>query len=410
MKIIEDLKQRGILKDVTNIEKFENMDSNAVIYAGFDPTAKSLHLGNFIQILTLLRLKKAGIKVLALVGGATGMIGDPTFRSSERVLLDKESILINKNAIINQLKSYGLDVFDNLEFYKEMNVLEFLRDAGTSINVSYMLAKDSIATRLENGLSFTEFSYTLIQGWDFYKLYKDKNVHGQFGGSDQWGNITSGLEIISKKEGNDHKAFAFTCNLLTDANGNKFGKSTGGGSLWLDKEMTKPYDMYQFLLNQPDSEIEKLLKWLTFLSLDPIKEIVQEHNKNPQLRLGQKTLAYEVIKNVHNEKEANKAKSLSSILFDKNLKLSDISIEDITDLENDIKILVLDENKNLVDELISKGILKSKREARELIEKGSIKFNLDTIEESFIIKSLVWGSKYALLHIGKKNIFLVKIK
>ncbi|EIE41022.1 tyrosyl-tRNA synthetase [Mycoplasmopsis canis UF31] len=410
MKIIEDLKQRGILKDVTNIEKFENMDSNAVIYAGFDPTAKSLHLGNFIQILTLLRLKKAGIKVLALVGGATGMIGDPTFRSSERVLLDKESILINKNAIINQLKSYGLDVFDNLEFYKEMNVLEFLRDAGTSINVSYMLAKDSIATRLENGLSFTEFSYTLIQGWDFYKLYKDKNVHGQFGGSDQWGNITSGLEIISKKEGNDHKAFAFTCNLLTDANGNKFGKSTGGGSLWLDKEMTKPYDMYQFLLNQPDSEIEKLLKWLTFLSLDQIKEIVQEHNKNPQLRLGQKTLAYEVIKNVHNEKEANKAKSLSSILFDKNLKLSDISIEDITDLENDIKILVLDENKNLVDELISKGILKSKREARELIEKGSIKFNLDTIEESFIIKSLVWGSKYALLHIGKKNIFLVKIK
>ncbi|AMD80970.1 tyrosyl-tRNA synthetase [Mycoplasmopsis canis PG 14] len=410
MKIIEDLKQRGILKDVTNIEKFENMDSNAVIYAGFDPTAKSLHLGNFIQILTLLRLKKAGIKVLALVGGATGMIGDPTFRSSERVLLDKESILINKNAIINQLKSYGLDVFDNLEFYKEMNVLEFLRDAGTSINVSYMLAKDSIATRLENGLSFTEFSYTLIQGWDFYKLYKDKNVHGQFGGSDQWGNITSGLEIISKKEGNDHKAFAFTCNLLTDANGNKFGKSTGGGSLWLDKEMTKPYDMYQFLLNQPDSEIEKLLKWLTFLSLDQIKEIVQEHNKNPQLRLGQKTLAYEVIKNVHNEKEANNAKSLSSILFDKNLKLSDISIEDITDLENDMKILVLDENKNLVDELISKGILKSKREAREFIEKGSIKFNLDTIEESFIIKSLVWDSKYALLHIGKKNIFLVKIK
>nr|WP_322959251.1 tyrosine--tRNA ligase [Mycoplasmopsis canis]WQQ12642.1 tyrosine--tRNA ligase [Mycoplasmopsis canis] len=410
MKIIEDLKQRGILKDVTNIEKFENMDSNAVIYAGFDPTAKSLHLGNFIQILTLLRLKKAGIKVLALVGGATGMIGDPTFRSSERVLLDKESILINKNAIINQLKSYGLDVFDNLEFYKEMNVLEFLRDAGTSINVSYMLAKDSIATRLENGLSFTEFSYTLIQGWDFYKLYKDKNVHGQFGGSDQWGNITSGLEIISKKEGNDHKAFAFTCNLLTDANGNKFGKSTGGGSLWLDKEMTKPYDMYQFLLNQPDSEIEKLLKWLTFLSLDQIKEIVQEHNKNPQLRLGQKTLAYEVIKNVHNEKEANKAKSLSSILFDKNLNLSDISIKDITDLENDMKILVLDENKNLVDELISKGVLKSKREAREFIEKGSIKFNLDTIEESFIIKSLVWGSKYALLHIGKKNIFLVKIK
>nr|WP_318032880.1 tyrosine--tRNA ligase [Mycoplasmopsis cynos] len=201
MNIINDLKDRGILKDITNIEKFQNIDNQAFIYSGFDPTAKSLHLGNYIQISVLLRLKKAGINVIALVGGATGIIGDPSFRSSERVMLDDKEILNNKSSIIKQLQKFDLKVIDNFDFYNNMSILDFLKNVGTLININYLLSKDSITSRLDNGLSFTEFTYSLIQGWDFYKLYKDYNVYGQFGGSDQWGNITTGLEIISKKKG-----------------------------------------------------------------------------------------------------------------------------------------------------------------------------------------------------------------
>lgn len=407
--IINELKSRGILKDITNLDKFINMDKDAAIYAGFDPTAQSLHLGNYIQIITMLRLKQFGYKPLAVVGGATGMIGDPTFRSSERVLLDEENILKNKLEISKQLEKFGLEVFDNLNFYKNMNVFDFLRNVGSSINITYMLAKDSIATRLENGLSFTEFSYTLIQGWDFYKLYTDKKVYGQFGGSDQWGNITTGLEIISRKVGNDHKAFAFTCNLLTDANGNKFGKSTGGGSLWLNPEMTKPYDMYQFLLNQPDSEIEKLLKWLTFLTLDKIDEIMTKHNEKTNLRLAQKTLAFEVIKDVHNLEEANKSKTLSEILFSKDLDLNQITIEQIKTLKSDLKLLNINEKSNLIEELIKLNVIKSKREAREFIATNSLKFNLKLISEDFQTFSNLWDNQYALLNIGKKKIYLLEI-
>ncbi|WP_117275831.1 tyrosine--tRNA ligase [Mycoplasmopsis edwardii] len=410
MEIIKDLTQRGILKDVTNLEKFQNIDKDAKIYSGFDPTAISLHLGNYIQILTLLRLKKAGIKTLAIVGGATGTIGDPTFRSTERIQLSNDEVNKNKMNIIKQLESFGIEVFDNLKFYENMNILDFLREVGSSINVAYMLNKDSIAKRLENGLSFTEFSYTIIQGWDFYELYKNHNVHGQFGGSDQWGNITSGLEIISKKVSQDHKAFAFTTNLLTDQNGNKFGKSTGGGNLWLDKNLTKPYDMYQFLLNQPDAEIEKLLNWLTFLSYDEIKKIMKDHENDPKLRIAQKALGYEVIKDIHGESEANKARSISKLLFDKNIDLDSMKIEEIEAIDNEIKTLELSGDLNLVEELISNKVIKSKREAREFIEKGSLKLNFEPISEDQKVNSKYFENKYALLHVGKKNVYIIKIK
>ncbi|UWV78076.1 tyrosine--tRNA ligase [Mycoplasmopsis felis] len=286
--ILNDLKERGILKQYSNLDKFYNLNSNDVVYAGFDPTAESLHLGNYIQIALLLRMKRAGWKTIALVGGATGMIGDPSFRNSERKLLNQETLDKNKGKIKKQLESFGLEVLDNYEFYKNTNFLTFLRDAGKLINIAYMLSKDSVATRIEKGLSFTEFTYQLIQGWDFIKLYEDYNVKVQIGGSDQWGNISTGLEMISKKIGDDHKAFIFTSNLLTDENGNKFGKSTGGGNLWLDKNITKPFDMYQFLIKQPDSQLDKLFKWLTFLSINEINNILSIHNQDSSLQYGQK--------------------------------------------------------------------------------------------------------------------------
>ncbi|WP_322941570.1 tyrosine--tRNA ligase [Mycoplasmopsis cynos] len=409
MNIINDLKDRGILKDITNIEKFQNIDSQAFIYSGFDPTAKSLHLGNYIQISVLLRLKKAGINVIALVGGATGIIGDPSFRSSERVMLDDKEILNNKSSIIKQLQKFDLKVIDNFDFYNNMSILDFLKNVGTLININYLLSKDSITSRLDNGLSFTEFTYSLIQGWDFYKLYKDYNVYGQFGGSDQWGNITTGLEIISKKEGANHKGFAFTTNLLTDQTGKKFGKSTGGGSLWLNPELTKPYQMYQFLLNQPDEEVEKLLKWLTFLELSEIDKIIKEHNLDPKKRHAQKQLAYQIIKDIHGQNEANASKSLSSILFDKDLDISKISINDIELIMSELKVLEVKKNENLIESLIELKVVKSKREAREFIEKGAIKLNLKSIDESQKNYSEFFDNYYAILHIGKKNIYLLKI-
>ncbi|WP_369810257.1 tyrosine--tRNA ligase [Mycoplasma seminis] len=409
MTIIEDLKQRGILKAISSEEKFNNLPQGAAVYCGFDPTATSLHLGNYIQIANLIRFKNHGFKVYALLGGATGMIGDPSFKDAERQLLDNETILNNKNHIKAQLESFGLEVIDNYDFYKDMNILEFLRSVGKLVNVSYMLAKDSVASRIDKGLSFTEFSYQLIQGWDFLSLYKDKNVMIQFGGSDQWGNITTGLDMISTMFGNEHKALAITANLLTDANGNKFGKSTGGGSLWLDSDKTKPYIMYQFLLNQPDSEVEKLLNWLTFLDKVEIDEILKLHNENPAARIAQKALAFNVIKQVHNEEEAKKAHLASTILFSKDLNLTEIAVDEIEMLQDVLNTIELKQNENLVSQLIAQGILKSKREAKEFIQNKALKVNLIPVDEESNLTSEIWNKKYALLHVGKKHIYLVKL-
>ncbi|MFV8479274.1 tyrosine--tRNA ligase [Mycoplasma sp. VS428] len=409
MTIIEDLSTRGILKHISNEEKFKNLPQDTAVYCGFDPTATSLHLGNYIQIANLLRFKQHGFKVFAVLGGATGMIGDPSFKDAERQLLDDATLQLNKSRIRSQLEKYGLEVIDNYDFYKDMNILVFLRDVGKLVNVSYMLAKDSVASRIEKGLSFTEFSYQLIQGWDFLTLYKNKNVRVQFGGSDQWGNITTGLDMISTVFGNEHQAVAITANLLTDANGNKFGKSTGGGSLWLDPERTKPYVMYQFLLNQPDSEIEKLLKWLTFLQVDQIKVILDKHRANPAEHIAQKALAFNVIKQVHNIEEAEKAALASEILFNKKLDLNTILLESIQDLDDVLNVISMPKGSVLVDELIAQGIIKSKREAREFLANGAIKLNLVAIEENTLVESNIWNNQYALLHVGKKQIYLIKI-
>lgn len=409
MNIVEELKQRGVFKQISNYEKFLNLPKGSAVYVGFDPTADSLHLGNYIQILNLLRFKKYGFKIVAILGGTTGMIGDPSFKDAERVLLNEEQINLYKNKIRQQLEHFGFEVIDNYDFYKDMNVVDFLRQVGKLVNISYILAKDTIASRVSKGLSFTEFSYQLIQGWDFVHLYKHHNVKLQFGGSDQWGNITTGLDMISTIFGDNHQAVALTSQLLTDANGKKFGKSTGGGNNWLSKEKTKPYDLYQFLFNQPDSEVEKLLKWLTFLEVGEIEQIVQKHFEQPSLKLAQKTLAFEVVKDIHSVEDAQNSVNVSEILFNKKVDLSSFSVEDIQKIQNDLPSIELKEQKNLVEQLIELNLIKSKREAREFIQNGSLKVNLQTIDEQFQVYSDLFENQFAFLNIGKKKFFLVKI-
>ncbi|WGI36346.1 tyrosine--tRNA ligase [Mesomycoplasma lagogenitalium] len=408
--IIKELKERGILNNISNENKLLNMNENEVIYAGFDPTATSLHLGNYIQICTLLRLQKIGIKVIALIGGATGMIGDPSFNESERKLLDFQEVEKNKNFISQQLSKFNIEIFDNLSIYKNMSILTFLREAGKFLNINYMIAKDSVANRLETGLSFTEFSYQLIQGWDFNYLYENYNVVGQLGGSDQWGNITSGIEIIRKKHGDNHKAFALTTNLLTDKNGVKFGKSTGGGSLWLNKNLTSVYKLYQFLLNQDDEDVEKLLKYLTFLSLDEIKNLINKHNQDKSQRLAQKTLAFEIVKDIHSIEEANNSVKITDILFNKS-DFNLLNADDLKQLENSVPLIEVNENELVIDILLKNKIVQSRREFREFITQGALLLNNQKVLNEFeIIKNNLFDGKYALLKKGKRNYFVIKFK
>ncbi|WP_033160779.1 tyrosine--tRNA ligase [[Mycoplasma] collis] len=404
-----ELKERNILNNISNEGKFLNSKIDDKIYAGFDPTAISLHLGNYIQIATLKRFQKNGIKVIAIVGGATGLIGDPSFKNSERMMLDNEMLIKNKNAIVKQLKNFGLEVFDNYEIYKNMNVIDFLRDVGKNINIAYMLAKESIITRIEKGLSFTEFTYQLIQAWDFKYLYSNFDVKGQLGGSDQWGNITSGIEMIKKVHGEDSNSFAITTNLLTDKNNVKFGKSTGGGSLWLDPNLTSPYVLYQFLINQEDMEVEKLLKYLTFLDLEKIKNIMDEHNKESFKKIAQKALAYEVIKDIHGLEHVKNAIKISDILFN-NEDFSFLTTSDLGQLEKAIPTFIASYEENLPDFLIKNKIVLSKREMREFIAKKALKINNFIIEDenTILLDKNKFDGKFSLLKKGKKNYYLIK--
>ncbi|WP_406615226.1 tyrosine--tRNA ligase [Mycoplasmopsis hyopharyngis] len=411
MNILEDITKRGIFKQISNLEKFNSLvPENTGVYIGFDPTAKSLHLGNYVQISILKRFQNAGFKAYALIGGATGMIGDPSFKDAERTLLDNKTVIENKNNIKKQLEKFGLTVLDNYDFYKNMNVIDFLRDVGKLLNVSYMLSKDSVANRINSGLSFTEFSYQLLQGWDFYSLYKKHNILLQLGGSDQWGNITSGLEIISKLEGDNHKAVVITSNLLLDDNGKKYGKSTGGGSLWLDKKMNSPYNMYQFLLNQPDSKIEELLKWLTFIPLDEIEKIIKKHNENPSLHYAQNILASEVIKDIHGLEELEIAQEITKILFDKNYDLKQLKPSSLKKLEPYLPTVTLEKNMNIVEQLIEAKVILSKREAREFINTNALKIDGQPLLENTNYEPKNYEGKYAFLNKGKKQIWLIKTK
>ncbi|PZW01480.1 tyrosine--tRNA ligase [Metamycoplasma auris] len=405
-KFLNELKERNILNNLSNIEKFLSLKNETGVYIGFDPTAKSLHLGNYLQIATLLRFKAAGYKVYAILGGITGMIGDPSFRSSERQFLDIKTLRQNKQKIRKQLEKFGLTVIDNLEFYKDIKLIDFFSQIGKLINVNYLLEKESIATRLQNGLSVTELCYQLIQGWDFKCMFEKYGVQIQAGGSDQWGNITTGLEFIRKAYGDEVKAVALTINLITDENGKKFGKSTGGGSLWLSKDMTSPYALYQFLLNQSDAKVEDYLKAFTFLPLSKIAKIMEEHNLAKNKRLAQKTLAEQITKDIHGQRSLNQAKKITEILFLKSNK--ELTLSDIEMLKESITTIEVTKQKKFIDLLKENNITSSNRESREFITKKSFSIDNKIIEdENYVIEFQKYNFKYALLKKGKKDFYIL---
>ena len=404
--LLKELKNRKILKNITNEEKFNKLLGNESVYIGFDPTATSLHLGNYVQIAILKRFQKFGFNSIVVLGGASGMIGDPSGKSKERKLLSKEKLLNNKNSIKKQLKTFGFKVIDNYDFYKNMNILDFFRNVGKILNVNYMLSKDAVSSRLERGISFTEFSYQLIQGWDFKTLYEKENVRIQVGGSDQWGNITTGIEMIRKNIGENNLAVGITTNLFTTSSGKKFGK-TEENVLWINKKLTSSYELYQYLLSTNDDDVEKFLNWLTFLKIDQIDQIIKKHQKEPNKNIAQKKLAFEVVKDIHGEEESQKAKTLTNILFGKN-DIKNLKPKDILLLEDSIPTFK-NINGNILDVLNKINLTKSKREAREFIEARAISINGIIInDENHQVNYYGYNNLYNLIKKGKKKIILIK--
>lgn len=422
---IAELRWRGMIHDTTPGTKEQLTKEMTVAYIGFDPTAASLHIGNLATIMLLKHFQLAGHKPIALVGGATGMIGDPSGKSAERNLLDTETLRHNQECIKNQLNQFldfecgenSAEMVNNYDWFAGIGFLDFLREAGKHISINYMIAKDSVKNRLETGLSFTEFSYQLLQGYDFYHLYQNKGVKLQMGGSDQWGNITTGTEFIRRKAGGE--AFALTAPLITKADGTKFGKSEGG-NIWLDPGMTSSYEFYQFWLNCADEDCGKLIRVFTLKSREEIEALEQEHAQAPHLRILQKAMAEEITTRVHSKEEYEKAVKASQILFGKSTK------EDLESLDKSTLLSVFKgvpqveisresyENAATVTDLlseISKGeIFSSKGEARRMIQGGGVSVNLTKIEDpnEAVNYDLLRG-EYLLINKGKKSRFLVRV-
>jgi len=408
MNLFEDLKYRGLIKDIAgeNIEKKLN-EEKITFYWGTDPTAPSLHLGHYSSLVTAKRLAKFGHHPILLVGGATGLIGDPK-QTSEREIISKETIDKNLEGIKKQVDKIfegKAEIVNNYEWMKDFNYLAFLRDIGKYININYMLNKDIISRRLETGITYAEFSYTLIQGYDFLHLFREKNCIMQVEGSDQWGNITTGIELIRKIE--NKEAYSFTMPLVTDKYGNKFGKSEGN-ALWLDKEKTSSYELYQYLINVDDEVIINYLKIFTFLTRLEIEKLEKSHKANPELREAHKILAKEVITDLHGIDEYNKAVKISNALFCGDIKKLDIC--DIKECFKDIPNFLISENVSLIDLLIENNIVASKREARELINSGGINLNGDKCIDEFelINKEKAINEDTIIIRKGKKKYYMCK--
>ena len=408
MKLFEELKWRGLIKDIAGDDIEDKLNNEKItFYWGTDPTADSLHLGHYSSLLTAKRLSNAGHHPILLVGGATGLIGDPR-PTAEREIISKEAINKNLEGIKKQVDKIfdgKAEIVNNYDWIKDMSYIDFLRDVGKYINVNYMLNKDIINRRLETGITYAEFSYTLIQGYDFLHLFETKNCIMQAEGSDQWGNITTGIDLIRKKTGKE--AYAFTMPLVLDAHGNKFGKSEGN-ALWLDLNKTSSYDLYQYLINTDDSVCESYLKIFTFLSPEEIMNIVEEHNKAPHLRLAQKTLAREIITDLHGKEEYEKALNISTILFEGEIrKLDPTCIENVFKNAPSYEI---ESDENIVDLLVESSVCSSKREAREFVSNGSISINGERINDlSFVItRDFAIDNKYFIIRRGKKKYYLVK--
>lgn len=407
MNLYEDLKWRGLIKDFSSpdlVDKLNN--SKLTFYWGTDPTADSLHLGHYVSLVMAKRLANYGHKPILLVGGATGLIGDPR-PSGEREIISKETLDKYFVGIKNQVTRLvpNATLVNNYDWMKNYNFLDFLRDIGKYINVNYILNKDIVSRRLDSGITYAEFSYTLIQGYDFLHLLREKNCLMQVAGSDQWGNITTGIELIRKLE--DKEAYGFTMPLILDKTGKKFGKSEGN-ALWLDKNKTTSYQLYQYLVNTDDSLVIDYLKVFTFLSKEEIEKLEEKHKKAPELREAHKALAREIITDIHGEEEYKKALKISESLFTD--KINELSAQDILNNMKDVPTFTVSEGENIVDMTTESGICKSKREAREFISCGAISINnkkVDTLEYTISKEEAIDG-QVLLIKKGKKNYFVGK--
>ena len=404
MTVYEDLKWRGLIQDISSDDLIEKLNKGGLtFYIGTDPTADSMHIGHYSSFLISKRLAKAGHHPILLVGGATGLIGDPK-PTSERPMISKEEVLKNFEGLKNQAeKIFGFEVVNNYDWTKDINVLDFLRDYGKYFNINYMLAKDKVKSRLESGITYAEFSYMILQALDFLHLYETRNCTLQVAGSDQWGNITSGIELIRKKL--DKEAYGMVMPLVTDSNGVKFGK-TEGNALWLDINKTSSYELYQYLINLEDSMIIDYLKKLTFLSKEEIEEYEIKNKNHPELREAHKRLAEEIITDIHGKEEFIKAKKISESLFSD--KIWELSSDDIISSLKDLPTFTLGNDINILDLLVNNNICSSKREAREMVTGNAISINNTKITdiEKVITKDLAIDNKVLLIKRGKKNYYL----
>ncbi len=431
MKInfVEELKWRDMIHDLTPGTEEQLLKEMTSGYIGFDPTADSLHIGNLVPVMLLVHLQRAGHKPFVLVGGATGRVGDPSGKTEERQLLSEEQINHNLEGQKNQLMKFldfkngdnKAEVVNNYDWFKDYNFLDFIRDAGKHITINYMLAKDSVKNRLESGMSFTEFSYQLVQGYDFYWLYKNRDCKLQLGGSDQWGNITTGKELIRRMYHDnglgEADAFALTCPLITKSDGSKFGKSEGG-NVWLDPKRTSPYKFYQYWLNISDEDAEKMMKFFTLFSKEEIEALVKQHNEEPHMRLLQKELAKDVTIRVHSEEDYMQAVEASQILFGKGTtetlhKLSEDVLLSVFEgvPQGDIAKSEIESGLGIIDFLVTKtNIFASNGEARRMLKDNGVSINKAKVKEDYQIDSKdLLNDKYILVQKGKKNYFLVKV-
>jgi tyrosyl-tRNA synthetase len=425
MNIIEELSWRGMIQDIMPGTEEQLKKEVTTGYIGFDPTATSLHIGSLVPILLLMHLQKAGHKPLALIGGATGMIGDPSGKSEERNLLDENTLEQNVAGIKAQLERFlnfdtalsnAAEIVNNYSWFKNISFIDFLRDAGKHITVNYMMAKDSVKKRFEGevGISYTEFAYQLMQGYDYYWLNENKNCKLQMGGSDQWGNITTGTELVRRKSGNE--AFAFTCPLIKKADGTKFGK-TESGNVWLDAERTTPYQFYQFWLNASDADAENWIKIFTFLSKAEVETLLTTHQENPAERLIQKKLAEEVTVLVHGSEKYELAVATTQKLFSKNADNdSELTLEDLQNIEGivkaDYEAAKIKEGINIVSLLAETGVFASKGEARKMVQGGGVSINrqkVDDIQVNITETHLLY-EKYILVQKGKRNYYLIQVQ
>ena len=419
MNFVEELKWRGMIHDIMPGTEQQFEKEMTAAYIGFDPTADSLHIGSLVQIMILVHLQRCGHKPIALVGGATGMVGDPSGKSKERNLLDEKTLNHNLACVQKQLERFldfdsgsnSAEVVNNYDWFKDFSYLDFIRDVGKHISLNYMMAKDSVKSRLESGMSFTEFSYQLVQGYDFYWLWKNKNCKVQLGGSDQWGNIVTGTELVRRK--GEGKAFAVTTPLIQKADGGKFGK-TENGNIWLDKTKTSPYKFYQFWLNASDEDAKNYIKIFTLKSKEEINQLITEHEQSPHLRLLQKAIAEEVTTRVHSQEDLDMAIKASNILFGKS------TAEDLKSLDEETFLSVfegvpqfdmkkVDLGLGILDVVTQKTqVFVSKGEARRMIKSNAVSINKEKITEEFQLSEKDFlNGKYILVQKGKKNYFLI---